>query len=134
MSGRTVGIIADPAARAALDACGIAPADLREVYDDDYYDPVADGVYDGFIIDLPIVHWCAADPASPWYGRIETVGDPITRRIYCAAVRDEEASAGLLGEVDAAIAQLKASPRYRTIVQRWQGRMYEWGLTAPDFL
>jgi ABC-type amino acid transport substrate-binding protein len=110
LSGKTVGIIADPAARAALDACGIAPADLREVYDDDYYDPVADGVYDGFIIDLPIVHWCTADPASPWHGRIETVGDPITRWIYCAAVRDEEASAGLLDEVDAAIAPVGFGP------------------------
>ena len=68
LSGRTVAIIADPAARSALDECGIVPGDLRQVYDDDYYDPVADGVYDGFIIDLPIVHWCATDPASPRRG------------------------------------------------------------------
>jgi methyl-accepting chemotaxis protein len=134
LSGKTVGIIADPAARQALIDCKIEPSQLREVYDDDYYDPVADGIYDGFIIDLPIVHWCANDPDSPWHGRIETVGDPITQWIYCAAVRDDPSTSTLLAEVDGIIAKLKRSPRYRTIVERWQGRVYEWGKTAPDFL
>ena len=134
LSGRTVAIIADPAARAALDECGIVPGDLRQVYDDDYYDPVADGVYDGFIIDLPIVHWCATDPASPWHGRIETVGDPITRWIYCAAVRDHESTRTLHAEIDAAIGRVRASADYRRIVERWQGRVYDWGKSAADFL
>jgi len=134
LSGRTVAIIADPAARAALDECGIVPGDLRQVYDDDYYDPVADGVYDGFIIDLPIVHWCATDPASPWHGRIETVGDPITRWIYCAAVRDDVLAATLLDEVDAAIGRIRSSTEYREIVERWQGRVYDWRKSAADFL
>jgi ABC-type amino acid transport substrate-binding protein len=134
LSGKTVGIIADPAARQALIDCRIEPAELREVYDDDYYDPVADGVYDGFIIDLPIVHWCATDPASPWHGRIETVGEPITKWIYCAVVRDHPSTATLLDAVDEAILALKASPRYRQIVERWQGRVYDWGKTARDFL
>jgi ABC-type amino acid transport substrate-binding protein len=134
LDGRTVAIIADPAARQALDDCGIKPGDLRQVYDDDYYDPVADGAYDAFVIDLPIVHWCATNPDSPWHGRIETVGDPITRWIYSAAVRDDLASASLLAEVNVAIARLKRSPEYREIVTRWQGRVYDWGLTAPDFL
>jgi polar amino acid transport system substrate-binding protein len=134
LSGRTVGIIADPAARQALIDCKIEPGQLREVYDDDYYDPVAEGIYDGFIIDLPIVHWCATDPASPWHGRIETVGDPITKWIYCAAARDDDASRSLLSEVDRIIAQLKGSPRDGQIVERWQGRVYHWGKTAHDFL
>jgi polar amino acid transport system substrate-binding protein len=134
LGGRTVGIIADPAARQALVDCGIEPAELREVYDDDYYDPVADGVYDGFIIDLPIVHWCATDPASPWHGRIETVGDPITQWIYCAAVRDHSSTQTLLEAVDGAIVSIKASPRYRQIVERWQGRLFDWGKGASDFL
>ena len=134
LSGRTVAIIADPAARAALDECGIVPGDLRQVYDDDYYDPVADGVYDGFVIDLPIVHWCATDPASPWHGRIETVGDPITRWIYCAAVRDDVLAATLLDEVDAAIGRIRSSTEYREIVERWQGRVYDWRKSAADFL
>jgi ABC-type amino acid transport substrate-binding protein len=134
LTGRTVGIIADPAARQALVDCAIEPSDLREVYDDDYYDPVADGVYDGFIIDLPIVHWCATDPASPWHGRIETVGEPITQWIYCAAVRDDPSAESLLEAVDAEIARLKATPRYRSIVERWQGRGYDWRKTARDFL
>jgi ABC-type amino acid transport substrate-binding protein len=134
LSGKTVGIIADPAAREALVDCGIEPGDLREVYDDDYYDPVADGVYDGFIIDLPIVHWCATDPASPWYGRIETVGDPITQWIYCAAVRDDPSTESLLEAVNAEIARLKGTPRYRAIVERWQGRTYDWQKSAQDFL
>jgi hypothetical protein len=30
--------------------------------------------------------------------------------------------------------RLKRSPRYRAIVERWQGRMYSWGKTARDFL
>jgi polar amino acid transport system substrate-binding protein len=134
LSGRTVAIIADPAARAALDECGIVPGDLRQVYDDDYYDPVAEGVYDGFIIDLPIVHWCATDPASPWHGRIETVGDPITKWIYCAAVREHESTATLLDAVDAAIGRIRGSADYRRIVERWQGRVYDWGKSAVDFL
>jgi ABC-type amino acid transport substrate-binding protein len=134
LSGRTVAIIADPAARSALDECGIVPGDLRQVYDDDYYDPVADGVYDGFIIDLPIVHWCATDPASPWHGRIETVGDPITRWIYCAAVRDHESTQTLLAEVDGAIGRIRGSGDYRRIVERWQGRVYDWRKSAADFL
>lgn len=134
LTGKTVGIIADPAARKALRDCKIEPAELREVYDDDYYDPVADGTYDGFIIDLPIVHWCATDPDSPWHGRIETVGDPITEWIYCAAVRDDPSAASLLEAVDEAIAALKGSPRYRQVVEHWQGRVYDWGKTATDFL
>ena len=134
LSGRTVGIIADPAARQALDDCGIVPGDLRQVYDDDYYDPVAEGVYDGFIIDLPIVHWCATDPASPWYGRIETVGDPITKWIYCAAVRRDPSTETLLEQVDAALGRLRSSPAYRQIVERWQGRVYDWRKSAADFV
>jgi ABC-type amino acid transport substrate-binding protein len=134
LDGRTVAIIADPAARQALDDCGIRPGDLRQVYDDDYYDPVADGAYDAFVIDLPIVHWCATNPDSPWHGRIETVGDPITRWIYCAAVRDDHASASLLSEVNEAISRLKSGSEYQEIVKRWQGRVYNWGLEAPDFL
>jgi ABC-type amino acid transport substrate-binding protein len=133
LNGRTVGIIADPAARQALDDCGIVPGDLRQVYDDDYYDPVAEGVYDGFIIDLPIVHWCATDPASPWYGRIETVGDPITKWIYCAAVRRHPSTETLLEQVDAALGRLRASAAYRQIVERWQGRVYDWRKSAADF-
>ena len=134
LNARTVGIIADPAARQALTGCDISPGELREVYDDDYYDPVAEGVYDGFVIDLPIVHWCATDPASPWFGRIETVGDPITQWIYCAAVRDEPGSESLLEAVDEQLRRIKHTPRYRAIVERWQGRVYDWGKTARDFL
>ena len=95
---------------------------------------MADGVYDGFIIDLPIVHWCATDPASPWYGRIETVGDPITKWIYCAAVRRDPSTETLLEQVDAALGRLRSSPAYRQIVQRWQGRVYDWRKSAADFL
>jgi hypothetical protein len=36
--------------------------------------------------------------------------------------------------VDGAIGQLKGSPRYRQIVERWQGRVYDWRKTAADFL
>ena len=134
LTGRRVAIIADPAARQALDDCGIVPGDLRQVYDDDYYDPVAEGVYDGFIIDLPIVHWCATDPESPWHGRIETVGDPITKWIYCAAVRQHPSTATLLERVDSALGRIRASAEYRRIVERWQGRLYDWNKAADDFL
>jgi ABC-type amino acid transport substrate-binding protein len=134
LNGKTVAIIADPAARAAIDAAGIRPADLRQIYDDDYYEPVAQGIFDAFVIDLPIVHWCANDPASPWHGRIETVGDPITRWIYCAAVRESPTTATLVAELDGAIASLRADPEYRRIVERWQGRVYDWKLTASDML
>lgn len=134
LRGTTVGIIADPAARQALKDCGIEPGELREVYDDDYYDPVAEGVYDAFVIDLPIVHWCARDPDSPWYGRIETVGDPITEWIYCAAVREERESETLLEAVNEQIGRLKSGGRYGQIVEKWQGRVYNWGKTAADFL
>jgi methyl-accepting chemotaxis protein len=134
LDGKTVAIIADPAARQAIADCRITPGELRQVYDDDYYDPVADGVYDAFVIDLPIVYWCANDPASPWYQRIEVVGDPITQWIYCAVVRDDPASASLLAEVDSAIGRLKASDRYRSIVERWQGRVYDWHKGADSFL
>ena len=81
LDGRTVAIIADPAARAALETCNIRPGDLRQVYDEDYFPPLADGVYDAFVIDLPVAYWSANDPASPWYRRIEIVGDPLTKWI-----------------------------------------------------
>jgi len=106
---------------------GQAEEDLFEIK------PVADGVYDGFIIDLPIVHWCASDSASPWHGKIETVGDPITKWIYCAAVRDDPSSETLLAEVDETIAHLRRAPSYRAIVERWQGRVYDWGKSSQDF-
>ena len=91
-------------------------------------------MYDAFVIDLPIVHWCANDPASPWYRRIETVGDPITNWIYCAAVRDEPASASLMAEVDAALGRVRAAPGYQHLVERWQGRAYDWKLDASAFI
>jgi ABC-type amino acid transport substrate-binding protein len=134
LTGKTIGIIADPAARQALVDCGIAPGELREVYDDDFYDPVADGVYDAFVIDLPIVHWCVTDRASPWFGRIETVGDPITEWVYCAAVRDDPSAESLLTAINDQIVRMKQGGRYREIVERWQGRVYNWHKTAEDFL
>ena len=134
LNGKTVAIIADPAAHEGIAAYGIRPADLRQVYDDTYCDPVVDGTYDAFVIDLPIVHWCATDPASPWQGLIESAGDPITRWVYCAAVRDEARSVSLLGAVDDAIGSIKATPEYDRMVQRWQGTRYEWKLTAADFM
>jgi ABC-type amino acid transport substrate-binding protein/HAMP domain-containing protein len=134
LNGRTVAIIADPAARKALDDCSITPGELRQVYDDDYYQPVADGVYDAFVIDLPIVHWCASNADSPWHSQIEVMGEPITKWIYSAAVRDTPSGTSLLEEFNESIRRIKAGGDYRRIVERWQGRVYDWGLTAEDFV
>jgi hypothetical protein len=62
------------------------------------------------------------------------VGDPITKWIYCAAVREHESTATLLDAVDAAIGRIRGSADYRRIVERWQGRVYDWGKSAVDFL
>ena len=148
LEGKVVAIINDPAAKQSLldhgiheprpgcasDRTHVHIAELRPVFDDDYYDPVVRGVYDAFVIDLPIVHWCATSTDSPWHGKIEVVGDPITRWIYSAATRADEASASLLAEVDGIIGELRSTPEYRAIVERWQGRVYDWGLTPADFL
>jgi ABC-type amino acid transport substrate-binding protein len=148
LEGRVVAIINDPAAKQALldhgihergPACSgagkhIHIAELRPVFDDDYYDPVVRGVYDAFVIDLPIVQWCATSPDSPWHGEIEVVGDPITRWIYSAATRADEASASLLERIDAIIGELRTSREYQAIVERWQGRVYDWGLGPADFV
>src|SRR5262249_28886939 len=50
LDGKTVAIIADPAARAVIERSGIRPRELREVYDNDYFAPTVDGVYDAFVI------------------------------------------------------------------------------------
>ena len=134
LAGKVVGHIADPAAKQALEATGVAFGELRPVYDDDYYDPVVASTYDAFVIDLPIVHWCASSPDSPWHGKIEVVGEPFTRWIYSAVTRSDDASRTLLAEVDDIIGGLRASPEYRRIVERWQGKAYDWGKGPEDFL
>jgi ABC-type amino acid transport substrate-binding protein len=135
LDGRTVAIIADPAARQAIDDCRIRPGELRQVYDlGELFGPVADGIYEAFVIDLPVVYWGTTDTASPWHGKVEVVGDPITKWIFCAATRDEEASESLRLELDAAIGRIRRLPEYRTIVERYLGRVYDWRLTAADFL
>jgi ABC-type amino acid transport substrate-binding protein len=134
LAGKVVGHIADPAAKQALEATGVEFGELRPVYDDDYYDPVVAGTYDAFVIDLPIVHWCASSPDSPWHGKVEVVGEPFTRWIYSAVTRSDDASRTLLAEVDEVIGGLRVSPEYRRIVERWQGRAYDWGKRPEDFL
>ena len=134
LAGKSVAIIADPAAHAAVEAYGLRVGDLRQVYDDTYCQPVVDGTYDAFVIDMPIVHWCATDPASPWRGLIEAAGEPFTRWVYCAAVRDEERSASLLAAVDDAIGAIRSTPQYDRMVERWQGARYDWKLTAADLM
>jgi ABC-type amino acid transport substrate-binding protein len=135
LNGKTVAIIADPAARQAIEDCRIRPGELRQVYDlSDLFGPVAEGIYDAFVIDLPVVYWTLTDPASPWRGKVEIVGEPITRWIFCAATRDEEASESLRLELDAAIAKVRRLPEYRQIAERYLGRVYDWRLTAADFV
>jgi ABC-type amino acid transport substrate-binding protein len=135
LNGKTVAIIADPAARQAIDDCGIRPGELREVYDlSELFGPVADGIYDAFVVDLPVVHWTLTDPASPWRDKVEVVGDPITRWIFCAATRDEEASESLRRELDSAIENVRRLPEYHRIAERYLGRVFDWRLTAADFV
>ena len=121
LDGRVVGIVADPAAREQVAASGIRPAELRQVYDDDYLGPVADGVYDAAVLELALTWWDVTDPASPWHGRIEIVGAPIAPCSYVAVVRDEPQSEPLLAAVDEAIGRVRATPRYAAIVQRYLG-------------
>jgi len=49
-------------------------------------------------------------------------------------VREEPGSETLLEAVNEQIHRLKAGGRYGQIVERWQGRVYDWGKTAADFL
>jgi ABC-type amino acid transport substrate-binding protein len=135
LNGKTIAIVADPAARQSIEDCGIRPGELRQVYDlSDVFGPVVDGVYDAFVIDLPVVYWNTTDPASPWRGKVEIVGEPITKWIFCAATRDEDASEGLRVELDAAIGRARQLPQFREIVHRYLGRVYDWNLTSTDFL
>jgi ABC-type amino acid transport substrate-binding protein len=134
LARKVVGHIADPAAEKSLAETGLMFEALKPVYDDDYYQPVVDGVYDAFAIDLPIVYWCATSPDSPWHGKIEVVGEPFTRWIYCAATRADDASASLLAEIDRIVERLRRVPEYSRIVRRWQGSLHDWRLGPQHFL
>ncbi len=49
-------------------------------------------------------------------------------------MREHRSTQSLLHEVDAALGRLRSSAGYRRIVERWQGRVYDWGKTSADFL
>jgi hypothetical protein len=49
-------------------------------------------------------------------------------------VRQHPSTVTLLEQVDSALGRIRASAEYRRIVERWQGRVYDWNKAAADFL
>ena len=140
LHGKIVGIINDPGAFDVLEAAGVRWAANRDLaggrivlanlvaYSDQtrIHDCLADGAVDAFCVDLPIYHWAANDPASPWAGRIEVVPGNLAADLYyyTAAVAAEPASLSLLGAINRFIADFLPTPERRAIELRWQGTVH----------
>lgn len=140
LAGKVVGCINDPSAISVLERRGVRwPANTNLpggqvrvanllAYSDQsrIHDCLSDGDVDAFVVDLPIYHWAATDPASPWCGRIEilpgNLDDDLWR--YAVGAAADVDSARLLAKVDEFIAWFTTQPERAEIEQRWQGHVY----------
>lgn len=148
LAGKVVGCIYDPSVMGVLERRGVrwaANADLPDgrirvanllAYSDQsrIHDCLTDGDVDAFVVDLPIYHWAATNPASPWCGRIEilpgNLDDDLWR--YAVGAAADVDSARLLHKVDEFIAWYTDQPERAQLEQRWQGQVYAAATSRPD--
>ena len=148
LNGKTLGIINDPGAFDLLQKMGVrwqanqnvpdGKVFLKELiaYSDQtrIHDCLAEGVVDGFCVDLPIYHWACSDKTSPWNGKIEICSgnladDPY---YYCVAVASVASSYTLLQEVNSFIEGYVKSAERLAIERLWQGEPVNHTLSYRD--
>jgi hypothetical protein len=136
LEGKRVGICADPAARQVLENSGFRFKEICEVVDleGDFVRPLAQGLYDGFVIDTMIGWTICHLESSPNYRKLVVAGDPLCQWIFSAGLKDHPSNAELLRRMDHAIGVVRAGAQYRQVVERWQGRVFNWGKSPADFL
>ncbi|MDR6676330.1 methyl-accepting chemotaxis protein [Pseudomonas oryzihabitans] len=141
LAGKVLGCINDPAALAALEACGLRwqanrskPGGKVELanllaYGDQslIHDCLANGTVDAFAVDLPIYHWACQGEHSPWRGRLEILPGNLSPTLwyYSAAVANQPGNATLLSAIDSFINHYRSQPAYHELVQRWLGKVYD---------
>lgn len=148
LAGKVIGVINDPGAFAVLEAAGVRwqanagkpggkvmLANLVAYSDQSrIHDCLADGVVDGFCVDLPIYHWACTSPDSPWHGKIEIVGGNLAAQpyYYAVGVRAEASSYGLLHEINAFLRAFHASPERSQLERTWQGTVTDGRVSYRD--
>lgn len=137
LDGKVLGVINDPGAFAVLEAAGVRwqanagkpggrvmLANLVAYSDQSrIHDCLANGIVDGFCVDLPIYHWACTSANSPWQGKIEIVSGNLAAQpyYYAVGVAAEASSYRLLKEINAFLRQFRASPEREALERRWQG-------------
>jgi ABC-type amino acid transport substrate-binding protein len=140
LAGKVVGCINDPSAISVLERRGVRWAgnvDLQGgrirvanllAYSEQsrIHDCLVDGDVDAFVVDLPIYHWAATDPASPWFQRIEILPDNLDDDLwgYAVGAAVDVDSARLLQKVDEFIAWFTPRPERAQVERRWQGEVF----------
>ncbi len=141
LEGKVLGCINDPAAFATLEAAGIrwrANQDkpggrvmlsnlLAYTNQSWIHDCLADGTVDAFAVDLPVYHWTCENPASPWYGKIETLPGNLASELwtYSVGVKNSPASYHLLQAVNRFIAEFSRGSEYHKLCSRWLGKSWD---------
>lgn len=140
LEGKVLGCINDPAAFATLEEAGLrwrANQDkpggrvqlsnlLAYTNQSWIHDCLADGTVDAFAVDLPVYYWTCVNPASPWYGKIETLPHNLASELwhYCVGVKNSPASFHLLQAVNRFIAEFRQSSEYNQLCTRWLGQKW----------
>lgn len=148
LDGKVLGVINDPAAFAVLEAAGVRwQANAAQpggkvmlsnlvAYSDQgrIHDCLANGVVDGFCVDLPIYHWAATAPDSPWHGKIEIVSGNLAAQpyYYAVGVKAEAASYPLLREINAFLARFRATAERAELERTWQGAVTDGRVSYRD--
>lgn len=141
LGGKVLGVINDPGAFAVLEAAGVRwqanatkpggrvmLANLVAYSDQSrIHDCLANGIVDGFCVDLPIYHWACTAPDSPWHGKIEIIGGNLAPQpyYYAVGVAAEGASYHLLKAINTFLASFRTSPERAALERKWQGAITE---------
>ena len=136
MNGKSMGIINDPGAFILLESQGVRwpgndkpggsifLSDLVAYSDQSrIHDCLAEGVVDGFGVDLPIYYWACTNPKSPWAGKIEIATGHLDSSpyYYTMAVAAEPYSYRFLKKTNEFIKQFNQTPERRALEEEWQG-------------
>jgi len=148
LQGKVLGIINDPGAFAVLEAAGvrwqansakpggrITLANLVAYTDQGrIHDSLAQGIVDGFCVDLPIFHWACTSPDSPWQGQIEICSGNLAAQpyYYAVGVAAEASSHGLLQAVNRFLAEFLKSPEREALECHWQGQIFPGSVSYRD--
>jgi ABC-type amino acid transport substrate-binding protein len=112
--GKVVGIFNDPAAEDEVRK--LAPfAERIEKYEDGYFELLASGEIDAFVYDYPY----AQEEIKEFGDRLSIVQFNLTKSSYSVGV--PAGNTALLAAVNSAIASLRDSPAYGSLVRRYLG-------------